>query len=337
MIVVLGAGGFVGQHLVSRLASAGEPLRVTVRARTAAAQLARLGAQPVLADVRDPHSLRRALHGARVVINLVTITKERKRGDFRAVHWGGIANIVSAARDAGVDRVLHVGALADVEAGSDSGLAYLYYKQRGTEELQRSGLRYTIFETSIVFGKGDQQMSAIALLLKRLPFFPIPGPLAAATRFQPIWVGDLVECLVRAIDDEASVGRTFPLGGPDAYSYRELVRLSQVVLGTRRRVIFVPHQVARAVLAVAERFMRHPPITAPLVDLAGVDSVADSRDTYRHFGIDPARLSDNTAYLAEVDAGDLRRWTSGRRRRVAAFRRNDLELTAAPAAETSVP
>ena len=311
MILVLGGTGFVGAHLLASLVNRPERVRCAVRTELEYKRLADLGIEPVWADVRDYNSLVNAMDGARAVIDLVTVIRERQQGDFAAILYGGVRNMIEAARAVGLSSIIHVGALGESFAREDPKLKYLYWKQRGTELLAAQDLDFTIFETSIVFGPGDQHLTAIALTLKWLPIVPIPGIAIAEIQFQPICVGDLVTCLVKALDDPKSIRRRFPLGGPQVFSYREMVALVAKVLEVQARILFVPRWSVRLVLAVFNSYLRYPPITTALLDLGNVNSIAESSATYRHFGIAPLRLKDATGYLRQVGREQFLAWTHG--------------------------
>ncbi|MBI4602509.1 MAG: NAD(P)H-binding protein [Planctomycetes bacterium] len=310
-VVVLGATGFVGSHLVEKLRREGIGVRCTYRREVHGAAFSGLGMETARADVRDVSSLREAFRGAAAVVNLATTTRERRKGEFQEVFHGGMRNLVEAARAEGVQRIVHLGALADPAARGDSSRPYLYWKQKGTEILQASDLDFTILETSIVFGPGDQHLSVLALALGYLPFVPIAGRAVSRTRLQPVWVGDVVQCVIGALELERSAGRTFPLAGPDVWTVRDLFRTVGELLGRPRRPVVVPRWSVKAASAALGAVLRHHPLPPALIDVMEVDSFGDSRATYEHFGITPARLADRFQYLRSVGLRDLRRWIRG--------------------------
>jgi NADH dehydrogenase len=269
------------------------------------------GAVPIHVDIRDAATTGRAVRGARVVIDLVTITRERRSGDFAAVQFGGTGNIVRAAREARVQRVVAVGVLVEPHAGADRRRPYLYWKQRATDLLRSSGLDPVIFETSILFGPGDQLLTATALALKWLPVLPIGGRAAARTRFQPLGVKDLVTCLLQATDTSAVPPGVYRLGGPEVFTYADLVTLIDRCLHTRRKIIIVPSWSIRPLLGAAACLSRRWPIPGTFLDLAGVDSVGESSATYDRFGLDPMRLADGMGYLRDVGYRNLHTWGLG--------------------------
>lgn len=307
MIAVLGGTGFVGGHLLARLLEGDELVRCAVRSPLQRRLVAGLDLEPVWADVRDEASLRSLLAGARVVVNLVTTTRETRSAPFRVVHGEGMRNLVRAARRAGVERVVHVGALGPDGGGDHARYPYLFWKQEARRLLQESGLPHVVLETSIVFGPGDQHLTHVALALRWMPFFPLAGgPAALGALLQPLWVGDLVEALTAAMGGSVPAGRVLPLGGPRVWTFGELIAFVQEVIGTRRRVVFVPRWLGRLYFGSG----RFSPVSAEMMELLGdaVPSVADSTASYRRLGLRPAGLEERCDYLREVGMRDLTAW-----------------------------
>jgi uncharacterized protein YbjT (DUF2867 family) len=310
VIVVLGATGFVGGYLLEELLKGDEPVRCSVRSTLQRGLVADLGLEPVWADVRDEQSLTGLLAGARVVVNLVTTTRETRSAPFSVIHGEGMRNLVGAARRAGVERVVHVGALGPDSAGEGSRHPYLYWKQQARRLLQDSGLPHVVLETSIVFGPGDQHLTHVALALKWMPFLPLAGgETAMSAEFQPLWVGDLVQALVAATRESVSTGQVLPLGGPRVWRFGEMVAFLQELLGTRRRVVAMPGWLIRLYFGSG----RLSPVSTSMLELLrdGIPSVADSADSYRQLGLLPQGLEERGDYLRQVGMRDLMAWRRG--------------------------
>jgi NADH dehydrogenase len=244
-VCILGGSGFVGHHLAARLVAAGHHVRVLSRRREAHRELLVL---PTLelqeCNVHDSQALQGALAGCDVVINLVGILNEKGhdgRG-FRRAHVELAQKVVDACRSNGIQRLLHMSALgADAEQGSS-----FYQRTKGEAENlvhAAEGLAVTSFRPSIIFGPDDAFFNRFAGLLKATPLL---FPLACGTaRFAPVYVGDVVECYVRAIDDPATVGRRYELCGPRQYSLHQLVQYTGQQLGVRRWIITLPDWASR--------------------------------------------------------------------------------------------
>lgn len=231
-VVVLGGSGFVGRHVVPKLVSRGFRAIVPTRRREAAKHLITLPTvQVVETDVHDDALLAGLLVGAEAVINLVGILHEQKPGDFRRTHTELPRRVIDACRRTGVRRLLHMSALhADPSGPSE------YQRSKGEAErlVVASGLQWTMFQPSVIFGREDSFLNLFASLQKLLPVMALASPDA---RFQPVYVGDVAHAFVHALTDARTVGRSFPLCGPTVYTLRDLVRYVGELSGHRRPIV----------------------------------------------------------------------------------------------------
>jgi uncharacterized protein YbjT (DUF2867 family) len=241
-IVVLGGTGFVGRRLVARLAAEGHA--VTLLSRGLACHPLRLLPPGVVlreVDVYDPGVLRTAFAGADVVINLVGILNEA--GDsgrgFRRAHVELTKLVIAAMQLAGTRRLLQMSAL-----NAGRGQSH-YLKSRGEAEaaVKASGLDWTIFEPSVIFGAGDGLFCRFAALLKLArPVLPLAR---ANAKFAPVYVGDVVEAFVRALSDRRTFGEVYELYGPEVLTLAQIVRMTARQLGMRRWVVPLPDALGR--------------------------------------------------------------------------------------------
>jgi len=240
LICIVGGSGFVGHHLAARLVRDGHRVRIPTRRFGHHRDLQVLpGVELVECNVYDDDALLQLFNGCDVVINLAGILNERGhngRGFYRA-HVELAHKIVCACQDSGIRRLLHMSALgADAERGASN-----YQRSKGAgEELvhQALNLAVTSFRPSVIFGRGDSFFNRFAQLLKQLP---LVLPLACGeSRFAPVYVGDVVECYARAIDNRATWGQRYELCGPRSYSLRQLVEYTAAQLGLRRYVLALP-------------------------------------------------------------------------------------------------
>jgi len=231
-ILVLGGSGFVGRSLVSQLCAAGCSVVVPTRRRERAKRLILLPTVEVVeADIFDAPALERLVRGAAAVVNLVGILNESRRGDFDRVHVELARSVVAACRAAGVDRFLHMSALnADPQGPS----RYLATKGEAEAIVSGSGLVWTIFRPSVIFGRDDTFLNLFATLERVLPVIALA---CSGARFQPISVADVARTLVHALSDDATHGQRYPLCGPKVYSLRELVAYVGELCGHRRPIV----------------------------------------------------------------------------------------------------
>ena len=231
-VVVVGGSGFVGRHIVARLAGAGDRVVVPTRRRDNARHLFLLPTVEVVeADVGDAATLPELARGAAAVINLVGILNEAGGATFARAHVDVTQHCIAACKNAGVPRLLQMSAL-NADTAGPSG----YQRSKGEAEaaVRASGLDWTIFQPSVIFGREDAFLNLFARLQRFLPVMALAG---ADVRFQPVYVGDVAECFVRALDLDATLRRAYPLCGPRVYTLRELVRYVGEVADTPRPIV----------------------------------------------------------------------------------------------------
>jgi NADH dehydrogenase len=285
-LVLLGGTGFVGRALVQRLAADGHDVRVL--SRNPAAHRDRLlapGAELRQCNVYDPVMLRAAFAGCDAVINLVGILNEK--GDdgsgFRRTHVELTRTVIDACQATGTRRLVQMSAL-----NAGRGRSH-YLASRGEAEtlVRASGLDWTILQPSVLFGDGDGLFTRFAALLRAFPVVPLAR---AGCRFAPVFIGDVVEAMVRALQDPAAIGQTYELYGPDVFTLREIVRMTARQLGLRRLVIPLPDVLGRA-QAFACDFVPGKPFSSDNFRSLQSDSVGGVDGLHR-LGIAPTRIAD---------------------------------------------
>ena len=291
---VIGGTGFVGSRLVARLANAGYRVTVPTRDPERCRHLRVLPTLRVLrADIHAPETLRGILEGADTAINLVGILNEpgRDGAGFRRAHVELTQKLIGACSTAGVRHLVQISALnATSPDRPDPGTSH-YLRSKGEAEavLRASGLNWTILQPSVVFGPGDSFLNRFAGLLRSVPLaFPLAMP---GARFAPVHVDDVVEAIIRVLDQPAAFGHTFQLYGPETYTLRELVELVAATMGLRRRVIGLPRSLSRLQAAVMDYVPGKPFSTDNYRSLL-TDSVG-SADGLQQLGIRPRALRPN--------------------------------------------
>lgn len=305
-VLVTGAAGFVGRHLVTALAEAGYRVRAMVhRPRPGAAPP---GVEVVQGDVTDPDSLRRAMEDVQGVVHLVAVIREHPpRVTFQRINVQGTRNVVAAARQAGARRLVHLSAIG---AQHTPALAYLHSKWLGEEAVRQGGVPFTILRASIIFGQGDEFFTTLAGLVRAFPLVPVAG--RGRNRFQPIAVTDVARCLVHCLRDEHRAGQTYEVGGPEQLTYDGIIDLLARLLGVRRGKLHIPVPVMRAQAAVMQRLLPRPPVTVEQLKYLDLDNVTDLDSVQRHFGFAPLAPSADLEYVRRVTAGDGLRVLFGR-------------------------
>lgn len=233
-ICVLGGSGFVGRHICHALAAGGYRVRVGTRDRERAKeQLILLPTVDVATvDIHNPAALGAFVKGADAALNLVGVLHDgRGNRSFQAAHVELARNVVAACRGQGVRRLLHMSALT---AARDGPSRYLRSKGEAEAIVRESGLAWTIYRPSVVFGPGDSFLNLFAQVLR---FSPVVALACPGARFQPVYVEDVAAAFVKGLADPGSLGRSYDLCGPRAYTLRELVEYVGTVTGRRRPVV----------------------------------------------------------------------------------------------------
>lgn len=233
-VCVLGGSGFVGSAIVHRLSAAGYAVKVLSRQRERAKHLILLpNVQVVECDVLSDVELGMHMQSCDAVINLIGILHESKQFSFEAMHHQLPARVAALCEKFGIKRLLHMSAL---QTSAEAPSAYLRSKAAGEAAVlaHAANIRVTIFQPSIVFGRGDSFLNLLATIVKLMPVVALAKPEA---KFQPIWVEDVAEAFVNSLSNVDTYGKTYQLGGPRVYTLRELVEFVIFVLGKKRKIV----------------------------------------------------------------------------------------------------
>jgi NADH dehydrogenase len=269
--VVFGGGGFIGRHFIRRLAKTGAVVRLPSRhvSRMGFLRTAGVVGQivPEMMSSFDDAELAGAIAGADVVVNLIGILSENKKGAFERIHAELPGRIAREAAAAGVKRLVQVSALG---AAADSASVYARSKAAGESLVREAFPEAVILRPSIVFGPEDQFFNRFAAMAGMSPALPLIG--GGATRFQPVYVGDVADAIMAALARPDARGRIYELGGPLTYSFKELMELLLREIGAKRLLVPIPWGIAGMQAGVAER-LPGKPLTRDQVELLKHDNV----------------------------------------------------------------
>ncbi|WP_207461973.1 complex I NDUFA9 subunit family protein [Azospirillum sp. SYSU D00513] len=273
VVTVFGGSGFIGRHLIRKIAKHGATVRIVSRhpgqgnyLRTAGSvgQIASLSA-----DVMDDESVARVIKGSDIVINLIGALFERGPWSFDAVHVEAPARIARIAKAAGVQSFVHVSALG-ADEGSKS--TYARSKAQGEKRVLEAFPEAVILRPSVVFGPDDRFFNKFAAMAQVMPVLPLVG--GGETKFQPVYVGDLAEAIIRALQVPEAKGKTFALGGPRVYSFREMMELMLSEIRRKRRLWPVSWSLSETLGRVFEKIpVITPLVTRDQVELLKTDNV----------------------------------------------------------------
>jgi uncharacterized protein YbjT (DUF2867 family) len=280
MVVITGASGYVGSHITRQLVELGIPVRALVRNKSYVneeGRLAGLNVELVEGNVTRPETLLPVMQGATGIIHTVAIAKETGGRTYDTVNYGGTVNVVTTAQAAGIKRFINISQL-----GADSKKPYRFLASKGKaqEYVAESGLDWTAFRPSVIWGPEDEFANTFARLV---PFSPIIYPIIGDenARFQPIWVEDVATAVAKSLVDDSTIGKEYELGGPDILTLEEIERRTLMAIGARRTMIRFPMPLLRIIVSLMEAVLPNPPVTRSLLELLAVKNVTDNNAVYK--------------------------------------------------------
>lgn len=305
-ILLTGPSGFVGSHVIPALLEAGHSVRGLVRSDPATGRvLARLTPQQqagvtfARGDVTEPGTLPAALEGIDAVVHVAAIPRDRTDGrDLERVNTGGTTNVLAAMKDAGVTRLIHLGAMA---VRDDPNLHYGRSKARAEAAVAGSDLRWTTLKPSLMWGERDGFFNIIASLVRMSPGL-VPVPAGQKARFQPFAVDDLARVVVQSLERDDTIGRAYDLGGPDLWTYEEMVREVIAAMGARRALLPLPLALVKLVARTAEAVRLPFPVASDQLRQLAFDNASDTDVVQRDWGFAPQPMKGNLGYLRQKPA-----------------------------------
>ncbi len=287
MVLVTGSTGFVGRHIVRELRSRGVEVKCLARSSSNLTVLNGLDVEICYGDVTNQASLEMALEDVEAVVHLVAIIRETKQATFQGVNFLGTRSLVQAAKKMGLRRLIY---MSNLGAGPDQRFPLLYSKWLGEEEVRNSGMDFTIFRPSVMFGRGDGFITVLADIIKKLPLVPVIG--SGRTKFQLISVEDVAACLAKTLDDNRFINQVIPLAGPEHLAYEEIIDLIIWTLKLRRLKLHIPIPIMQAIVSVMEKLLLQPPVTSAQLAMLNRDNITSLDVVERVFGFKPVSLQE---------------------------------------------
>lgn len=291
-VFMTGATGFVGSNILTALGN--RPVRALVRDRQSGSPVAGPNVEVVTGDVTKPETMRGAMDGCEAVIHLVAIISEEGGATFDGVIRQGTVNVVAEAQRAGVARFIQMSALG---TRNDPRFGYFEAKWQAEQSVERSGIPWTIFRPSVIFGPGDEFITTLAKLVKSAPVIPVVG--SGQSKFQPVSVREVAAAFVRALDDPATAYRTYDLGGGKTYTYEEMLDVISRQLGLNKPKIHVPTAMMSTVVKLSSPLPKglRPPVTSEQLKMLAIDNSTNRSSVSELVGSPPIRLEDAIGYI----------------------------------------
>ena len=297
MILITGATGFVGQVLVRQLFDSEYPVRAMLRPSPHTPRLP-LGVQVEVAVVGlgDVRGLRAAFRDVDTIIHLAGAEHQGHNADLLATDIQGTQNLAQAAIQAGVGRIIFLSHI-----GANRASAFPVHKAKGIaeEHIRKSGIPHTIIRTAIIYGPNDHFTTGLASLIRRSPgIFPMPGD--GQTRVQPLWVEDLVTCLLWAMESTETINQTYEIGGSEYFTLRQILEIIMNITEKRRLLVSMPTPWLRALVVTLETFIPSFPASSFWIDYFAVHRTCPVDNMPQAFGLMPARFTYRLDYLKQI-------------------------------------
>lgn len=298
-VLIAGGTGYVGEAVRNAVQEAGHSVRLLVRSREDARRFKEQGFETEYGDILDPQSLFVAMEGVDSIINLVAIIKERGDATFERINYQGSVNIVNAARQASVDRLVQMSALG---AGNLPDFPYHYTKWRAETYVQDHIPAWTIIRPSIIFGPSSQKhvqfSSQLADVITSGPIIPLPG--GGVARFQPLHIDDVGAAFSAVLDDERAYGQPFEIAGPDVLTYAEMVDAIAEELRVNKPKVGVPVPLIRLGVKLMNPLpFVEAPVTNEQLNMLQIDNTTDANAASDLLGREPKPYRGNLAYLRD--------------------------------------
>jgi len=292
-VAVTGATGFVGRHLVERLLKDSHEVTIVANRRSGA-NLFSDRVKYTRASVHNVHELQAAFSDSQAVFHLVGIIAETRNNTFKTTVEQGTKNVISACQQNNIETIIYLSALGTTE---DAQSKYFKTKWSAEQSVKNSGINWTIFRPSIIYGRSDGFLTMMSKIIKLSPFVPIFGD--GKYKLQPVYIGDLVEAMAKSLADKECRGETIEIGGALPLEYVEIINSIKKALKKKRMNLFIPMAVIKPVAVLLEKILKPSPLTTDQLVMLELGSVCDLSKMKRLFEIEPVGFDEGLKKVLE--------------------------------------
>ncbi len=294
MILITGATGFIGRALVRQFSETGQQVRVLLRSSPKSPRLPKgVPVEVAVVSLNDERGIRAALRGVDQIYHLATAATQGRGGSLFTTDIEGTRTLAQVAANAGIERLVYLSHI-----GADRASAFPIHKAKGIAEeyIRRSGVPYTIIRSSVVFGPEDHFTNNLSRLIRMSPgIMPIPNN--GRILIQPLWVEDLVTCLIWALQNPDTVNQTYDIGGGEYFTVRQVIETLMGITHTRRMIVPIPPPYMRVLFVMLDAFLPSFNVSTYWLDYVAVNRTCPVENLPRTFGLMPARFAYRLDYL----------------------------------------
>ena len=306
-ILVTGSTGFIGRRVIAQLLKHGHSVKALVRNRSRIpSDWGKNNIDIIYGDIMDVDSVRLACKNVDSIIHLVAVVREKGPATFKQINYLGTKNVINAAKIEGVKQFIHASAIG---ASANKSIPYLYSRWLAEQHIIENPISYSILRFSVAFGRGDEFFNTLAALTKISRIVPVAG--SGKTLFQPISADDVARCLVASVLENRDIDSIIELGGPENYTYNELLDL---IASTLRIKIFKSHMPLNMISRLAfvmDKILIKAPVTPDQLKMLSIDNIALIDSVETNFGFKPVGLKGNLDYLGELKLFDALKIAAG--------------------------
>ncbi|OGC79723.1 MAG: hypothetical protein A2145_01020 [candidate division Zixibacteria bacterium RBG_16_40_9] len=280
MILVTGGTGFIGSNIVRELVKRNHKVKALVHSGGNSERIKNLDLTLAHGDVTDVNSLEKAFTDVKIVYNVVGIIRETKRSNFDSIHVLGTKNLVEISNKVGVEYFVHISSLG---TRPNAVSRYHQTKWKAEQSVVSSGIPYTIFRPSVVFGPDDEFINMLARMIQYMPIFPLIN--SGGAKMQPVYVGDLAKCVVDCLNNPQAKNKIFEIGGPDRFTVEEIVELIKGYRGFKRLKLRMPYKLMFGISKTLENFFWKVPVSTDQLIMLREDNICDNLEAEKVFKI----------------------------------------------------
>lgn len=280
MILVAGGTGFIGSNIVRELVKRNHKVKALVHSGANLARLKNLNLEYADGDITDINSLDKAFKDVKKVYNVVGIIQETKKANFDSIHVLGTKNLIEMSNKVGVEYFVHISSLG---TRPNAVSRYHQSKWKAEQSVVSSGIPYTIFRPSVVFGPDDEFINMLARMIQYMPVTPLID--SGGAKMQPVYVGDLAKCVVDCLNNPQAKNKIFEIGGPERFTMEEIVNLIKEHRGFKRLKLKIPYKLMYAISKILENLFGKTPVSADQLIMLRENNICDNSEVEKIFKI----------------------------------------------------